>query len=78
MLAPARLILAFSAVVASIYFLVFCFKDSIEGARVVLGSQLGLSRSLYGLGFAEVIHVGILLVQLVFKLFDSLVIGIFR
>ena len=77
-LAPARLILAFTTVVASVYFLVFCFKDSIKGARVVLSCQLGLSRSLYGLGFTEVIHVGILLVQLVFKFFDSLVIGIFR
>lgn len=61
-LAPARLVLALRAVVASIGGLVLHLEDVVEATRVSLGVHLLSGRLLDSLGSTEVIDVGVLLI----------------
>ena len=71
-LAPARLVLALSAVVASICGLVLHLEDVVEATRVSLGANLLGGRLLDSLRSTEVIDIGVLLIQLILELFNTL------
>lgn len=70
--APARLVLALGAVVRPILGLVLHLEHVVEAAGVGLGGQFLLLRGLGDLGLAEIIDVGVLLVQLGLHLLDAL------
>jgi hypothetical protein len=70
-LAPARLIFALRAVVASIGSLILHLEDVVEATGVGLGRHLSGGTSLHGVVASEVVDVRVLLVELGLELLNS-------
>ena len=70
-LAPARLIFALRAVVASIGSLILHLEDVVEATGVGLGRHLSGGASLHGIVASEVVDVRVLLVELSLELLNS-------